>query len=218
MGGVLTLPDEGAWSAGLARLGPGMDIATFQAARNAPVPYARWCEYSVGRIGGTEYWSSVLRELAIPPTPEAVGMASRAYAVGEWGRLEESILTLMDGLRHPRRPDHLRLGILSNSAPEHDGVVSILRPRFHAVRFSHLTGLRKPDPEAYQDAAAGLQLPPGAIVFIDDKPRNTDAASRLGFHAVTFSAAEPGAAARLSTELRKLGIALGAGEEPGRPS
>jgi HAD superfamily hydrolase (TIGR01509 family) len=69
------------------------------------------------------------------------------------------------------------------------------------MRFSHMTGVRKPDPAAYAEVAAALDSELQDIVFIDDKERNTSAAERLGMRAVRFQDA-----ASLASELSILGV------------
>ncbi len=62
-------------------------------------------------------------------------------------------------------------------------------------------GLTKPDPEIYRLLARRYDLVPERTVFIDDSPRNVDAAATLGFLALLFVDA-----ARLRADLRALGL------------
>jgi putative hydrolase of the HAD superfamily len=50
------------------------------------------------------------------------------------------------------------------------------------------TGVAKPDPRAYGQAAAAMDLDPAGIVFVDDDPANVagaDAAGMIGVHFLT---------------------------------
>jgi FMN hydrolase / 5-amino-6-(5-phospho-D-ribitylamino)uracil phosphatase len=48
------------------------------------------------------------------------------------------------------------------------------------------TGLRKPDPAAYEHAATQLGLAPEALLFIDDRRGNCEAARSIGMPAIHF--------------------------------
>lgn len=54
-----------------------------------------------------------------------------------------------------------------------------------------VTGVLKPDPRAYAIAAEALGLPPSAIVFVDDLPRNIDAAREAGMIGLLLDLADP---------------------------
>jgi putative hydrolase of the HAD superfamily len=54
-----------------------------------------------------------------------------------------------------------------------------------------VTGVLKPDPRAYAIAAEALGLPPSAIVFVDDLPRNADAAREAGMIGLLLDLADP---------------------------
>jgi epoxide hydrolase-like predicted phosphatase len=62
------------------------------------------------------------------------------------------------------------------------------------------TGVRKPDPRAYQGAVARLGVEPGECILIDDREVNCAAARALGMEALRFSSAR-----ELSKELAKRG-------------
>lgn len=52
------------------------------------------------------------------------------------------------------------------------------------------TGVRKPDAEAYVGAARALGLAPEACLFVDDRPRNCEAAVQVGMPTIPFCGAE----------------------------
>jgi HAD superfamily hydrolase (TIGR01509 family) len=69
------------------------------------------------------------------------------------------------------------------------------------VRWSFVschTRLRKPDPAAYRFAAERLGLPPGQLLFIDDRRDNCEAARSIGMQAIHFQ----GDATQLHAALR----------------
>lgn len=57
---------------------------------------------------------------------------------------------------------------------------------FHPTVLSYEVGLRKPDPKAYFLILEKLNLPPQAVLFIDNKPQNIEAAKTLGMDAILF--------------------------------
>jgi putative hydrolase of the HAD superfamily len=66
------------------------------------------------------------------------------------------------------------------------------------------TGVAKPDPRAYDQAAAAMGLDPPAIVFVDDDPANVAGATAAGMAGVPFDVADPaGSFARVR---RRLGL------------
>jgi putative hydrolase of the HAD superfamily len=54
------------------------------------------------------------------------------------------------------------------------------------------TGVAKPDPRAYDQAAAAMGLDPAAIVFVDDDPANVAGADAAGMAGVHFDVTDPG--------------------------
>lgn len=66
---------------------------------------------------------------------------------------------------------------------------------------SCLTGLRKPDPAAYAHVLRELAVLPGRCLFIDDRPRNCEAARQEGIRSIVFEGAEP-----LRSALERVGV------------
>jgi HAD superfamily hydrolase (TIGR01509 family) len=100
-----------------------------------------------------------------------------------------------------RLSERYPLALLSNATDE---LEMLLEQRFgihHLFRVvinSATAGVAKPDPAAYHLALNGLELQPHAALFIDDKPRNIDAAEALGIPSVLFTDAPA-----LEAELRR---------------
>ena len=85
----------------------------------------------------------------------------------------------------------VRVAGLSNSADgarreeqRRYGLSTLLDP----ILYSHEIGLRKPDSAVYHLACATLGVRPEAIVFVDDRPENVQAAREAGMHALLHSA------------------------------
>jgi putative hydrolase of the HAD superfamily len=66
------------------------------------------------------------------------------------------------------------------------------------------TGLAKPDPRAYHQAAAAMGLDPAAIVFVDDDPANVAGADAAGMAGAHFDIADP--AGSFDRVRRRLGL------------
>ena len=62
-------------------------------------------------------------------------------------------------------------------------------------------GLAKPDPEIFRLTIDRFALDPARTAFVDDSPRNVEAARSVGLHAVHFTSAEA-----LRLELVRLGL------------
>lgn len=188
--GVVAHPDEAALDAAMAALGPGLDAAALDAARNRPETVPAWRSYSVGDLTSDAYWDAIARALELDPEAGAPKLAA-AMRRAWWARLDDAVLDVVAAVRHRRgAARHPRIGILSNSAPEHEAHIPRFVDRFDVACFSHRIGARKPDEAAYRSAAAALDVPIEAILFVDDKRRNTDAAAALGMVGVPFEGAE----------------------------
>jgi putative hydrolase of the HAD superfamily len=66
------------------------------------------------------------------------------------------------------------------------------------------TGLAKPDPRAYHQAAAAMGLDPAGIVFVDDDPMNVAGADAAGMAGIHFDIADP--AGSFQRVRRRLGL------------
>jgi putative hydrolase of the HAD superfamily len=78
------------------------------------------------------------------------------------------------------------VGMLSNNVPVLcDRVRDDARTaRIERFVFSNEIGVRKPEPAAFAALERAMGLEPAAIVFVDDAPRNVEAARALGFQAL----------------------------------
>lgn len=98
----------------------------------------------------------------------------------------------LEALRELRAKGY-RLILLSNTnpymmswaqSPEFDGRGNTLDSYFDASYKSYELKVMKPDPTFFKAVIEGERLTPQESVFIDDGPRNIEAARRLGFHCV----------------------------------
>jgi FMN phosphatase YigB (HAD superfamily) len=99
-----------------------------------------------------------------------------------------------------------RLGILSNTSPDHWSFChgrhfSLLRTGFEAYALSYELGVCKPSPEIYERAAALVGLEPPEVFFVDDIAENVAGARAAGFDAVQYTSTP-----QLVADLRERGL------------
>jgi 2-haloacid dehalogenase len=73
---------------------------------------------------------------------------------------------------------------------------------FRGLVISGEVGLTKPDPRIFQILLERHRIEPAEAVYIDDKPRNAEAARALGIHGIHFT--DPGQLRRELEDLRLL--------------
>lgn len=98
----------------------------------------------------------------------------------------------------------VRLYALTNWSHETFPIAWELYPFLHTfegIVVSGQEGMMKPDPAIFQRLLARYQVDPSRAVYIDDAPRNVEAAARQGLHALLFRDA-----ASLRHELVGLGL------------
>ena len=98
------------------------------------------------------------------------------------GSIFEETLTVMDELRK----QNIEICLLSNALPNLIDTADFLTNREN-IFVSYELRLLKPDLEIYKKVMEKLNATPEEIVFIDDKPKNVDAAKSLGIHGIVFN-------------------------------
>lgn len=83
----------------------------------------------------------------------------------------------------------LKLGVISNGWPSLDRQLRLLGVRdfFDVLVVSARVGSRKPDEAIFRFALAEMDLPPHAILLVDDALENVMVAERLGMQAVVLT-------------------------------
>jgi putative hydrolase of the HAD superfamily len=170
----------------LPTLAPDADAARALGARIFDVlePGSEWARFDLGQVEAEELAPRLAQRLgvavqdmqrliaAIPPhmqpLPDSVALLQRLKARGH----RAFYLSNMPG----SYADHL--------ARAHDVV-----PQFADGIFSARVGLAKPDDAIFDLARERFGLTPAQTVFLDDHPKNVDAARRHGWQAVLFESA-----------------------------
>jgi putative hydrolase of the HAD superfamily len=177
-GEVISQPQPESAVAAMATVA-GLDPVTFQ---------QRYWKYRPSYDEGSSarlYWSQVLGR----PLTEADRVLGELVTqdVASWSHLNAGTI---DVLTEARRRG-MSLSLLSNaphalaSAIEADPTFGIFQHLF----FSAYLGVAKPSPAAFQAALDSIDVSVQDVVFIDDKPENTDIATALGISAILFTSA-----------------------------
>ena len=148
---------------------------------------------SLGLITETQHWQNVARSLNLPET-EVEHLRTEFFA-GD--RIDLELVNLMRSLRPA-----IKVGLISNAWSELRAWISAqnFADAFDDMVISAEVGFAKPDARIYQTALQNLQALPAESVFLDDMPRNVEAARKIGMHAIHF--VQPGQAiAELKTLL-----------------
>jgi putative hydrolase of the HAD superfamily len=153
-------------------------------------------DFETGKLSGSEYHRTVMARLdADVPYGEFHAM---------YGDIFTEIPATCDLLR--RLSARYPLYLLSDTNEIHFNYVRetvAALSVFDEFIVSYQVGVMKPDPRIYQEALRRSGLPPGACLFVDDRPANVQGAARLGIHAVQFESP-----AQLATDLLRLGIVV----------
>jgi len=129
---------------------------------------------------------------ALPEVERAAGIVlepqARREAARAWQRASEKVALFSDVLPAlDRLRDRYRLGLLSNTQSFDLEFLrsSGLEERFHSVRYSWQTALLKPDPRAFAEATAALELQPHEVLMVGDNWRDDVSGARAaGLRAV----------------------------------
>lgn len=138
-------------------------------------------DYDAGLYTGDTYWERVTGRALTTKERQSLKEAD----VDLWTDMNEPMLAWVAVLHAAG----FRTGILSNMP---DSMAEGICSRFpwienfdHTV-WSHALKLRKPQPEIYAAAIAGLGVPAQNILFIDDKEENTTAAKAAGMQVISY--------------------------------
>ena len=134
---------------------------------------------SIGEVSVEEHWLAVTRKLRLPDS-EAESIRTEFFA-GDV--IDRDLLDFIRSLR-PR----YRTGVISNAWGDlRDYVVKHqFDDAFDMFIISAEVGMMKPQPEVYQLALKQAQVEANEAAFIDDTPRNVEAANALGMHGIVF--------------------------------
>lgn len=144
-------------------------------------------QYDRGHADSQQHWQRFAEVAGVEIPPESV---ERLVAVESeiWTRINQDALDLAWDIK----TRGVKIAILSNMPFD---LLEELRTRFDWLdKFDVLTwscelGVTKPDAEIYRACLAALDCQPARSLFFDDRPRNIEAASRVGLDAHIFDSA-----------------------------
>ncbi len=139
-----------------------------------------WAQAECGRLSDGEFWRQMGVALGLD---EAEAERLRSDLWSTWV-VDERVLALIDRLRerHPVWMLSNATDALEELLAEHYGVAD----RFARILNSARLGIAKPDPAIFEHLLDQLKLPPGEVVFVDDRAENVTAAASMGMHVIWY--------------------------------
>jgi epoxide hydrolase-like predicted phosphatase len=189
-GGVLT---HSSW-AGLATYGDELGLPP-----EALVYYFRdnpqMARLEIGEIGGREFFKYVCID-AEQKHGRRIDIHRLGVAASEGERLDPLMLDLVEEVRKS-----VPVALVTNNVAGAGWRETFRFELFDVVLDSSEVGVRKPDPRIYLATCERLGKEPSEVAFVDDLPRNVDAAAALGLHPILFTDRES-----CRAELTRLGV------------
>ncbi len=154
---------------------------------------------TTGRISA-EKWSDQIGDTVAAAHDGVAAEAVAAVWSGSNWRVDDDVVQLVRGLASAGTAT----AVFSNASTtlEVDIGTMGIADLFGVIANSSKIGLAKPDVPAFEHVASMLDVEPGRLLFIDDRPENVGGAVDAGWHAVQMRSAE-----RLGSVLRRLDIA-----------
>ena len=179
-GEVITFPQDRLAVVEMADL-VGVDVDAF-----VEMYWKHRPDYDRG-ITAAAYWSRVLGRKVSDGDPLLIHLVT--VDIASWFVLKPAMLDLLADAREKG----LSLSLLSNAPHELADRISghSAFGMFDHLLFSARLGLSKPDPAIYDAALARLAVPPGEVLFVDDRAENIAAAAGVGlrtFHYLSVDA------------------------------
>jgi putative hydrolase of the HAD superfamily len=188
-----------AFSSGLERLAllgerePALRSITARRGPLGPEPDPLWDAMVRGEITERGYWRARSDEVG-------AALGRPGWAITEfmhllYGLVADVLRPEAAALVVDARAAGVRVGALTNDLQAFHGEAGMADDPFiaglDALVDGSVTGVLKPDPRAYAMAAAALDLPPAAIVFVDDMPWNAAAAREAGMTGLLLDLTDP---------------------------
>ena len=131
-----------------------------------------------GRVTDSEWRSEVARRLGVE-TDEATARSAVAAWSTSRGVVDQAVLRVLQAARSVAA-----LGLVTNATTRLDDDLARLglSDAFDFVVNSSAVGCAKPSRRFYEHAARQCGCEPGAVLVVDDRPENVDAAIDFGFH------------------------------------
>ena len=131
-----------------------------------------------GRVTDSEWRSEVARRLGAETDEATARSAVTAWSTSR-GVVDQAVLRVLQAARSVAA-----LGLVTNATTRLDDDLARLglSDAFDFVVNSSAVGCAKPSRRFYEHAARRCGCEPGAVLFVDDRAENVDAAIDFGFH------------------------------------
>ncbi len=139
------------------------------------------CRAAIGEVTTEAYFRAAAQPLGIAPDE-----LYREFFAGN--QLDRPLADFVRTLRGP-----YKTALLSNAFDDLRRMVENvwqIADCFDEIIISAEVGMVKPDPRIYHLTLERLGVAPQEAIFVDDKRRNTDAAQKVGLHAIQFQNTE----------------------------
>ena len=159
-----------------------------------------------GRVTDSEWRSKVARRLASDTDDAIARSAVAAWSAGR-GVVDRAALRVLQAARSVAA-----LGLVTNATSRLDEDLARLglSDAFDFVVNSSAIGCAKPSRCFCEHAARGCDCERGAVLFVDDRPENVDAAIDFGFHGYLYR--DPRTLERLLRDWNLIGELPAAGD------
>ncbi|MFF3346546.1 HAD family hydrolase [Streptomyces sp. NPDC002779] len=140
--------------------------------------------YDAGRQSPPEYWTAVLRRLALPADADTIEEL-RLTDIDSWSRVDDRMVAYVRSLRGVAE-----VALLSNIPPDHADAFLAAQPWLHEldhVAFSGRINVAKPAPAAFQHSVDAMRAAPTDFLFVDDRAENVSAAQGVGMDGHLFT-------------------------------
>lgn len=161
----------------------------------APETDPLWRDMQAGRITERGYWATRTREVGAligADWHEMSDFVRAARGADPEAVIRPEALAAIDATRQAG----WALAILSNELDLFYGADFRDRlpflAQFDVIVDATYTGILKPDPRAYAEVLARLDLPAAACVFLDDQPKNVAGGTAAGLISIRFDVTAPG--------------------------
>jgi epoxide hydrolase-like predicted phosphatase len=127
-----------------------------------------------GRLSETQFKARLSTALRLS------AMQADEFMAGLCGELDADLFTYAANLR-PRYNTAILSDAIDGARREHQARYGF-EQLVDVIIYSYEVGLAKPDPRVYRLLCDRLAVPPGEVVFLDDRPENVKGACELGIH------------------------------------
>jgi putative hydrolase of the HAD superfamily len=153
--------------------------------------------YRFGEISVAEFWDGAIQRWGLQISADEIApIWLQAYEP------IEGTVTLIDRLRVAG----YEMLFLSDNVQDRVDYLEHTYGFLHRFKdgvFSHVVGLRKPDPKIYELALQKTSHPAECCVYIDDKPRMLEPARMLGMSTIAFESPD-----QVEQDLQSLGLTI----------